>query len=389
MPAGGVAVEHEKNFAKCPFLAFMPADAREVVALNSAQQRAEPAFDFLKDGAIAAAVLLPLFAEDRNLGLLCFTTAARDTITEEEIVLLTTIAQCLAIALDREQTNKKLQVAQEQLRGHAQLLEKTVQERTAQLQATVSELETFSYAVAHDLREPVRGLTGFCEVLLEDFNDLLPPEARNVVERLTRTSRRMETLTRDLLAFSSVSRQQIHLTRVEIEPIIKDILALRPPALRDSVSLPFPFHAALAHATLLQQVLSNLIDNAVKFVVPETPPKITIWTELVPQSSPNTRSAHLLFSSVDKFPQANPPAADIVPATRVRIWVADEGIGIAPEMHQKVFGIFERGVQSEQYEGTGMGLAIVARAVQRMGGTCGVESEQGKGSRFWIELLGG
>jgi signal transduction histidine kinase len=96
----------------------------------------------------------------------------------------------------------------------------------------------------------------------------------------------------------------------------------------------------------------------------------------------------LVFSST----QSGNPAAESEPFTaknsseRIRIWVQDEGIGIPPEAHQKIFGIFERGVPSDKYEGTGIGLAIVSRATQRMGGTCGVESEPGKGSRFWIEL---
>jgi signal transduction histidine kinase len=171
---------------------------------------------------------------------------------------------------------------------------------------------------------------------------------------------------------------------VEIEPIIEDLLALRPAAVRQAITICGPLHAVRAQKDLLQQVLSNLVDNAIKFVNPQTQPKISIHTEVVSHSSPSIRSGHLLFSSTESG-RVEAGAAEAA-SKQVRIWVVDEGIGIRPELHQKIFGIFERGVNAGTYEGTGMGLAIVARATQRMGGSCGLESEPGKGSRFWVEL---
>jgi signal transduction histidine kinase len=160
------------------------------------------------------------------------------------------------------------------------------------------------------------------------------------------------------------------------------------PELKRAVMVEKPLHAVVANKELLQQVLANLIDNAFKFVQPQTSPKITIRSEAVLHGSPSTRSGKLVFSSVEmKQPGGDLPAATT--DQQVRIWVSDQGIGISPELHRKIFGIFERGVTSQQYEGTGMGLAIVSRAMQRMGGTCGVESESGKGSRFWIVLPAG
>jgi signal transduction histidine kinase len=197
----------------------------------------------------------------------------------------------------------------------------------------------------------------------------------------------MEALTHDLLEFNRVSRQEIVLIPLEIEPIIEDLSALRLPAVRQAIQIQSPLHAVRGHPGLLQHVFSNLIDNAIKFVQPGTLPKITIWTEVVACSSPNTRSRTLVFSSTEPT-RAQETAAkegEAVPE-QIRIWVSDEGIGIHQHAHSKIFGIFERGLSSDQYEGTGIGLAIVARAMQRMGGTCGVESEPGKGSRFWLEL---
>jgi signal transduction histidine kinase len=383
--AGGIPVELEKEFSECPFLAVAPVESREVVTLNSIAGRPEPEYSLFKRAGMSAAVVIPLSAKDRNLGLLCFASGTREWILPEESDLMKTIAQYLATALDRENTRQQLHKAKEQLSEHAQLLEKRVQERTSSLQETISELETFSYTIAHDLRAPVRGITGYCEVLLEDFGQELPAPARHVVEKIARASNRMERLTRDLLEFSRVSRQEVALSRVEIEPIIEELAAILAPEARRTITIQTPLHPIMAHAGLLQHIFFNLIDNAIKFVPAEKTPRITISTEMVSHSSPNTRSRTLIFSSTE------PPAVEGAPRAhpspnQVRIWVCDEGIGIPREAHQKIFGIFERGVSSESYEGTGIGLAIVARAVQRMGGTCGVESEPGKGSRFWLEL---
>ncbi|HEX4264570.1 MAG TPA: ATP-binding protein [Verrucomicrobiae bacterium] len=384
--AGGIPVELEKDFSVCPFLAVLPGESREVITLNAISRRLEPEYSIFKKAGISAAVVIPLFAKDRDLGLLCFATGTHEWILPEESDLMKTIAQYLATALDRENTSQQLRRAKELLSEHAQLLEKRVQERTSSLQETISELETFSYTIAHDLRAPVRGITGYCEVLLEDFTNELPAEAKRIVEKIARASSRMDTLTRDLLEFSKVSRQEIALSRVELEPIVDDLATLLVPSARQTITICSPLHPVLAHKGLLQHVFSNLIDNAVKFVPAEKPPKITISAEIVPHSSPNTRSRTLIFSSTEPASQEDASSPAQPSPNHVRIWVRDEGIGIPREAHQKIFGIFERGVTSDSYQGTGIGLAIVARAMQRMGGTCGVESEPGKGSGFWLEL---
>ncbi len=381
---GGIPDESEKDFIDCPFLAVLPSEPQEIVILNAVKENADPKFDAFKKAGIAAAVVIPLQAKDRDLGLLCFASGTRQSIHADESDLVKTIAQYLATALDRENTNQQLHKAKEALSDHAQTLEQRVHERTSRLQETISELETFSYTIAHDLRAPVRGTTGYCEVLLEDFAHELSPEAKSMVEKIARASNRMESLTRDLLEFSRISREDVLLSKVEIEPIIEELATLRLPSVRQAITISPPLHPVQAHRGLLQHVISNLIDNAVKFVEPDTTPKITISTEIVSQQSPNTRSRTLIFSSKDSVAQEGDVSTQ--PASQVRIWVQDEGIGIPQEAHQKIFGIFERGVTSNAYQGTGIGLAIVARAMQRMGGTCGVESEPGKGSRFWLEL---
>lgn len=378
---GGVTPELEKDLAK-GLLLSNAAKFSDFQVFNHVRERTEPEYAIWQKLGLSSAIAIPLLANDRSLGLLCFGSWSRDSIAPAESELLTTIAQYLAIAVDRENTNQQLRKARVELSNHAQLLEQKVKERTAELQETVAELETFSYTLAHDLKAPVRGIIGYCDVLKEDFGDVLPLEARNILERLARTPRRMETLIKDLLQFTEISRQEIALSRIELDSLIDEILAMRLPEVRSSTKVSTPLLPVRANRTLLQQALANLVDNAIKFVQPNAPPRISIFTESVIHTSHSTRPGKLLFSSK----QTSPAQAVASPTDRVRIWVCDEGVGISADLHQKIFGIFERGEFAERYEGTGMGLAIVARATQRMGGTCGVESESGAGSRFWIEL---
>ncbi len=383
---GGIPQESEADFFTCPFPAIAGDESERVIVLNSLQACQDRRYSALKKARISAALAIPLVADDRSLGLICFASCSRDFIAPDETQLVKTISQYLATSLDKENTSRQLRNAKEQLAEHAQLLEIRVQERTSRLQDTISELETFSYTIAHDLRAPARAVTGYCEVLLEDFAGAISPDARTLVERIGRASRRMEALTRDLLEFSRVSRQQIVLSDLEIEPIIEELAALRVPAVREAITVRRPLHRVRGHRDLLQQVLSNLVDNAIKFVKPGAAPKITISSELLPEGSPNTLSGSLIFSATGASAPGAARAVSERGPRHVRIWIEDEGIGVHPRAHQKIFSIFERGARAGNYEGTGIGLAIVARAMQRMGGTCGVESELNKGSRFWLEL---
>lgn len=273
-------------------------------------------------------------------------------------------------------------------REYAAELETKVRERTARLDETVAQLESFSYTVAHDLRAPIRTFRGYAEILLEDYAGEFPDKARGYVERMKRAADGMDVLTRDLLQFSRISRQPITSEPIDVAHLVEEIVShmrgLQAPGV---LTIQRPLGRVIGNRTMVQQCLSNLLGNALKFISPGSEPRITIRTELRSPEEPAANSASpapfISATTADAFV----PAGEAEHGTqRLRIFVEDNGIGIPPEFQRKVFGIFERLQDSRRYEGTGIGLAIVARAVQRMQGSCGVESTPGVGSRFWIEL---
>lgn len=239
-----------------------------------------------------------------------------------------------------------------------ELLEKTVAERTASLREAVEQMEEFSYSVAHDLRAPLRAMKTYAGVLLDEYGARLDDTGRGYLERIQRASDRMNRLTHDLLSYSRVARDPAQLAPVALEKLIKDILHQYPSLQSPSAHLEIdtPLFDVLGHETMLGQCVANLLGNAVKFIAPGVRPRIRIWTE--------RRDGN------------------------VRIWFEDNGIGVRPQHHERIFQMFERVHPEGKFDGTGIGLTIVRKAAERMGGRAGVESDGHNGSRFWIELRG-
>ncbi len=307
--------------------------------------------------------------------------------------LLSNRMVCGTITTIEDVTQREVQAAA--LQEHAADLEKKIKERTARLDETVTQLEGFSYTVAHDLRAPIRTFKGYTEILLEDFAGEFPEKAREYLERMKRAAIGMDLLTRDLLQFSKISRQQISAEPINVNDLLKEIVT-HTPALQEPgvLTIESPLHPVIGNRTMLQQCLSNLLDNAAKFVRAEHPARITVRSEFRAASPGPAMPASLPLPFQDPTPNVSPAPSPAISVerpkyndeARVRIYVQDNGIGIASEHHRQVFGIFERIQGASKFEGTGIGLAIVARAAQRMNGRCGVDSSLGHGSSFWIEL---
>lgn len=257
-----------------------------------------------------------------------------------------------------KQTQRALEDAQRQLRMHADELEIKVRERTEKLATALTELEVFSYSVAHDLRAPLRAIQQYAQALLEDYQDKLKGEGADFLHHIIDSSDRLDTLIRDVLSYSRIVRSDVTPQAVELASLVPEVVRhyplLQPP--RAELEIVQPLLPVSGNSTFVMQSISNLLVNAVKFVAPGVKPKVRVWTE------PRDR--------------------------RVRVWVEDNGIGIEPQYHRKIFGMFERIQTASDYEGTGIGLAIVRKAVERMKGAVGLESEPGRGSRFWFELPG-
>jgi signal transduction histidine kinase len=235
-------------------------------------------------------------------------------------------------------------------------LEQRVAERTSELQTMIGELQSFSYTVSHDLRAPLRAVTSLSQVLVEDYSGkTLDETGQDFLRRIAAAAHRMDTLIIDLLAYSRLTTADLKLQSLEPADILGQVLEGMRDEIREkgaTVQLSPSQANIMGDRVLLSQALTNLISNAIKFVAPGVPPRVTVRTEALDG--------------------------------RVRVWVEDNGIGIPAAYQDRVFRFLER--LHQDYPGTGIGLAIVRRAVERMGGTVGVVSSEGKGSRFWIEL---
>ena len=272
-------------------------------------------------------------------------------------------------------------------------LERRVELRTNQLQAANEELEAFAYTVAHDLRAPLRGMQGLAEALLEDYRDILDDLGQEYAQQIVNSGQQLEELIQDLLAYSHLSRTDLSLQVLDLESAVAEAIAMVKADAKSrqaQISVQAPLRAVIAHRVTLVQVIANLLTNAIKFVE-GAPPQVLIWGEEIelPQEgeTDSETGGELERQTVGQWEHSQLlMVSPVLPVPIIRLWVEDNGIGIAQEHQKRIFRVFERLHGIESYPGTGIGLAIVKKGVDRMGGQVGVESQVGQGSRFWIQL---
>ena len=310
---------------------------------------------FAVEAGLHAGFAFPIFRENL-LGVVEFYTRE---IREKDSVMLPmfeSIGSQIGQFMERRRAEEALREAHSLLGDRAKQLEGLVEQRTMRLEETVSELEAFSYSISHDMRAPLRAMEGYATALCADYNDRLDDQGKHWLERIMRSSHRLDSLINDVLAYSKLTKQQVDLSLIDLAPLIEDVVSVHPefqPPKAD-VFISKPLINVLGHEAYLTQCITNLLSNAVKFVAPGVIPKISIWTELVDG--------------------------------KVRLWFEDNGLGIDPAHHERIFTIFGQVYPEKRFGGSGIGLAIVRKAVQRMNGSVGLESSLNAGSRFWLLL---
>ena len=236
-------------------------------------------------------------------------------------------------------------------------LEQKISERTSQLQSVNKELETFTYSVSHDLKAPLRGIDGYSKLLNDLYGDKLNDEAKHFIETIRSSTIQMNQLIEDLLQYSRLERSNMQIKPIKIKSVIDSILKVNEEEIMRYnflVNLNVPDIIILADSNGIQIALRNLIENAIKFTKKSTSPEITInLTE---------SKQRWIFE------------------------IIDNGIGFDMKYSERIFEIFQRLQRAEDFPGTGIGLAMVAKAVQRMNGSVSSVSAPGNGSTFYLEI---
>ena len=247
--------------------------------------------------------------------------------------------------------------AQAELAALHRRLHALVDERTAALADKTAQLENFVYTVGHDLRAPLRAINGYAEFISEDLEVRLTPESAGYLDRVKKAARRLDSLIRDLLSYTRAADIDLPIEKVPLEPLVELVIG----SLREEIErrgaemlVETPLPAVRGERISLEQVVAHLVANALKFVAAGVRPQVTVRA--------GERDDTVRFS------------------------VTDNGIGIAPEFHDRVFRMFERLENARGYPGTGVGLPIVSKTIERLGGRVGLNSAVGRGSTFWFEL---
>jgi PAS domain S-box-containing protein len=264
--------------------------------------------------------------------------------------------------------------ARENLQQAKEGLEAAVSERTAKMQQSLDAMETLCYGIAHDFKAPVRALEGFTGLIIGEYQEHFDDQANLYAGRCKIALRRMAELIDGVLSDGRLNHNLPELIPLNVRALIDRVLQALEPEIserRARIDVQISFPRVLANPYLLEQVFTNLVANALKFTKPDAPPEISI-------------------SATQSDESSNPPIHESTnpsaPSAFVRITVTDNGIGMPPEATTRMFGMFQKLHSRDQYPGTGIGLAIVKRAVELMNGRVGALSEPGHGSSFWIEL---
>lgn len=280
------------------------------------------------------------------------TTTLAKTIEE----LATSRIAAMNMMQDAVEAKKELEIVNKELQNYQQHLEKMVEARTTELQAANKELEAFSYSVSHDLRAPLRAIEGYSRFLLEDYTEKLDEEGRRLLNVIRINTQQMDQLITDILGLSRVSRTEMRLSRIDMKTLVNSIYneTTAPEIQQKFVFSVEPLPEVFGDPTLIRQVWVNLISNAIKYTLPKEERRIEIGGRVE-----NDMNIY---------------------------YIKDTGVGFNPEYIHKLFGLFQRLHKDDEFEGTGVGLAIVQRIILRHGGKVWAEGKLNEGATFWFSI---
>jgi signal transduction histidine kinase len=310
----------------------------------------------LEQVGLASLIIVPLQARGQTFGSISLARAEPwHAYNEGDLRFAEELAQRIALAVDNAGLYASALRAETQLRQLNETLEERVRERTHELERSNRELDRFAYVASHDLKAPLRAIDNLSTWLEQDVYELLPASSQEHLAKLRGRVRRMERLLDDLLAYSRAGRVQHAPQLVETGPLVRSIFDLQapPPEFKLIVEEPMP----LIHTQRvpLETVLRNLIGNAIK---------------------------HHSRLDGEVRVSAHPVVDEALKAGMVEFSVCDDGPGIAPEYHTRIFELFQTLLPRDQLEGSGMGLAIVKKTVESAGGTVVLRSAEGAGTCF-------
>jgi light-regulated signal transduction histidine kinase (bacteriophytochrome) len=286
---------------------------------------------------------VPMVVEDEVIGVVHVGRTEADAFTDEDWRVGRELADHMAIALRQSQLLEEVQAQRERL-------EERVQERTA-------ELESFTYSVSHDLRTPLRAIDGYARILKEDHADQLDDEGRRLLNVIYDSAQTMGTLIDDLLTLSRLGRREMTRAPIDMEALLQETVdelrRARPEGTDDVFDLG-PLPDAAGDRSMIRHVLSNLLSNALKFTRTEETPRIEVRGE--------RQDGECVYV------------------------VRDNGVGFDSGQADELFGVFQRAHDEDDFEGTGVGLAIVERILRRHDGRVWAEGADGEGASFFFAL---